>query len=479
MRILKNIIYNGTVQISGILLNLVLMPYITRVLGKEALGINSFGLAITSYFALFGNLGIVIYGAKAIAEKRDNPAEKQKVFAHCITYQFLFNALAILLFNLWLPFQDNFESVYFLFNIVLLCTMTDLSWTYTGMERFDLIAIRNLTIRVAGTSLIFLFVKNPRDLALFIVIQQGILFISNIVFWLELKKIGLKIQFAPLRESLQYVFRPAVALFIPSIFTTVYMSLNKVMLGYLSDIGQVAIYDYPNRLVRIAITLIGILGTVMMPRLAYLKKNSTSLDYESKIKQMLYASMLFSIPAMYLIILTANELSLLMFSSTFQGADLIMQIVAPTIITSGLSLYIVMVTQERIKHLTWAVATGSVFNLILNFILIPRYAAIGAAFSTIITEVLVHILLIYHLRDCISVKWIVKYLFILLGIGFSVMYLTLFIPASTTVMRLFVTTSVFIGIYLILILIFQRKTIETIFLGNRAIIPFLLSKLKK
>ena len=62
VRILNNVFYNGAVQTSSILLNLLLMPYITRILGKEALGINSFGQAIAGYFVLLGNLGITIYG---------------------------------------------------------------------------------------------------------------------------------------------------------------------------------------------------------------------------------------------------------------------------------------------------------------------------------------------------------------------------------------------------------------------------------
>ena len=86
--------------------------------------------------------------------------------------------------------------------------------------------------------------------------------ISNVVFWFELSKIDLKPFFSSISQALRNILKPALLLFIPSIFTSIYLSLNKVMLGYMSTIGEVAIYDYPNRLVRIAITSIGILGTV-------------------------------------------------------------------------------------------------------------------------------------------------------------------------------------------------------------------------
>lgn len=295
--ILNNVFYNGAVQTSSILLNLLLMPYITRILGKDALGINSFGQAIVGYFVLLGNLGITIYGAKAIAERRDDKNSKQQKFAECVTYQFFFNLIAILLYNSWVIFQGDY--IYFLFNIIILTSMTDLSWAYTGMERFDLIAVRNLVIKIVGTLLIFLFVKQQEDLFLFIIIQQGVLLISNVVFWFELDKLEIVPRFSSLTLSLKNIFKPAIFVFIPSIFTSLYLSLNKVMLGYLSGVDEVAIYDYPNRLVRIGITFIGILGTVMMPRLAYLHHNQSKQEYQNKTKDLFRYSLLISVPAFF------------------------------------------------------------------------------------------------------------------------------------------------------------------------------------
>lgn len=310
-RILNNVFYNGAVQTSSILLNLLLMPYITRILGKDALGINSFGQAIVGYFVLLGNLGITIYGAKVIAECRDDKNRKQQKFAECVTYQFFFNVIAILLYNSWVIFQGDY--IYFLFNIIILTSMTDLSWAYTGMERFDLIAVRNLVIKFVGTLLIFLFVKQHEDLSLFIIIQQGVLLISNVVFWLELDKLEIVPRFSSLTLSLKNIFNPAISVFIPSVFTSLYLSLNKVMLGYLSSIDEVAIYDYPNRLVRIGITFIGILGTVMMPRLAYLHHNQSKQEYQNKTKDLFRYSLLISVPAFFLLELVALPLCDIIF----------------------------------------------------------------------------------------------------------------------------------------------------------------------
>lgn len=456
VRILNNVFYNGAVQASSILLNLLLMPYITRILGKDALGINSFGQAIAGYFVLLGNLGITIYGAKAIAERRDDKESKQQKFAECVTYQFFFNVIAILLYNAWVGLQG--DNIYILFNIIILTSMTDLSWAYTGMERFDLIAVRNLIIKIVGTLLVFLFVKGQEDLSLFIVIQQGILLISNVVFWLELDKLEINPRFSSLSLSLKHTFRPAIFVFVPSVFTSLYLSLNKVMLGYLSSIDEVAIYDYPNRLVRIGITFIGILGTVMMPRLAYLRHNQLQNEYQDKVKNLFRYSLLVSVPAFFLLELVAVPLCNIFFPEAFEGADRVVKIVAPTLITSGFSLYVIYVSLDRMNTFLNCVAIGALASLIFNILLMPKYGAMGAAFSLLATEMIVHILLFYYLRSICSLKWLFCYLFKVVVICMSI-YILLVIALGEvlSLQEMYVSILSYGSLYGLCFLFYLRK----------------------
>ncbi len=404
--IAKNIFFNGTVQVTSILLNIALLPYITGIFDSTALGINSFGQAIAGYFVLGGNLGITIFGARLIAETRDNEIKSQEAFSQCVTYQFFFNSLAIILYCVWAYLQH--EPIYFLFTIMLVTSMTDLSWAYTGKERFDLIAIRNFIIKIIGTISIFIFVKNKNQLPLYIVLQQGILLISNLVFWIQLGKINLQPRFYSVRKTLLIIFLPALSVFLPSVFSSIYMSLNKVMLGYMSTLSEVAIYDYPYRLIRIATTLIGVIGTVLMPRLAYLKQHPDLSEFNNKVKQLFFTTGIFSIPIAVLIWLLAEPLCHTLFHDTLEGSPSVLKWIAPTIITSGLSLYIIFVSVNRMKHLTIGIAIGACFNFFINIILIKYYAAQGAAISTLLTEIAVNAVLLYFIQDIADIKWLIK-----------------------------------------------------------------------
>lgn len=466
--LVNNVFYNGTVQATSILLNVALMPYVTRVLGADALGINSFGQAIAGYFVLLGNLGITVYGAKAIAERRDDNAAAQQMFSACISYQVFFNFLSLLLYNVWVIIRG--EPVYFLFDIIILTSMTDLSWAYTGMERFDLIAIRNFVIKIVGTALIFCFVRDSDQLPLFVILQQGVLLASNVVFWLELPKISLTPVFGALKQSLKKIFRPAVVVFIPSIFTSIYLSINKVMLGYLSTIEAVAIYDYPNRLVRIAITFIGIIGTVMMPRLAYLNGSRRRNEYMRKVRQLALSSMLFSIPVSFLLILLASPLCDLLFSNSFAGSDTVLSIVAPTTVTSGLSLYLVYVSIGRMKKLTMAVAFAGAVNVAINFAVMPSLASTGAAISLMATEIAVHCILLYHIRDILNIGWLLRHMLSIAfcaAIAFSALYFVNPI-VSNQIINCLIITILFLTIYSASAFALKRRTIKTLFSKRQA-----------
>ncbi len=104
------------------------------------------------------------------------------------------------------------------------------------------------------------------------------------------------------------------------------------------------------------------------------------------------------------------------FSEAFEGADMVMKIVAPTLITSGLSLYVIYVSLNRMKIFLNCVAIGALVSLVLNILLMPRYGATGAAISLLATEMVVHILLLYYLRSIYSLKWLLHYLLKIIAI---------------------------------------------------------------
>ena len=78
--ITKNYLYNLSYQILTMFLPLIITPYISRVLGAKNIGIYSYTLSVTTFFILFGSLGVALYGQREIAYNQNNKMKYSYIF---------------------------------------------------------------------------------------------------------------------------------------------------------------------------------------------------------------------------------------------------------------------------------------------------------------------------------------------------------------------------------------------------------------
>ena len=78
--IAKNLAYNIVYTLALYVLPLLTVPYISRVLGAEQVGIYNYTYSIAQYFVIFGTLGLDIYGNRQIAYSSRNPQKMHKDF---------------------------------------------------------------------------------------------------------------------------------------------------------------------------------------------------------------------------------------------------------------------------------------------------------------------------------------------------------------------------------------------------------------
>ena len=75
MKLIKNYIYYTLYQVISLIVPLILNPYITRVLTKDAIGIYSYVNSITQIIIIIGLLGLNTYSIREIAKVRENEKE--------------------------------------------------------------------------------------------------------------------------------------------------------------------------------------------------------------------------------------------------------------------------------------------------------------------------------------------------------------------------------------------------------------------
>ncbi|MDE7265771.1 MAG: polysaccharide biosynthesis C-terminal domain-containing protein, partial [Clostridia bacterium] len=337
----------------------------------------------------------------------------------------------------------------------------DITFFFKGNEEFGKIVIRNIIIKSASILCIYLFVKDSSDLWIYALIQSGAVILSNVSLWLYLPKQLVKINLKEIRPFKH--LKPTIILFLPTIATSIYTSLDKTLIGLITqDDAENGNYEYAEKLVKMALTVLTSVGTVMIPRNSKKFADGDIKGVEANIYKTSQFVLFLGIPLMLGIIAVSDNLIAWYLGTGYDKASTLIKILSPIIPIIGLSNVFgiqFLIPSKQDKKYTLAVILGAVVNLILNLGLIFLLKSYGAAIATVIAETVVTGVMLIFLRKNIrfgkillsSWKYWVSGL-----IMFAVMYL-LFNDYSPSVLHTLFMVACGVLIYFIVLIILKEK----------------------
>jgi len=251
----RNYIYNTLYQVFTLITPLITAPYISRVLGAEGIGIQSYTNSIATYFTLVAALGTAQYGQREIAMLRDDVHECSKTFWEIEILSIFCTVGVTLIWLLWILLAHQYQVYYITLTIIIIAVAFDISWYFAGMEQFKYIVLRNFIFKLAGIVLLFIFIKNSNDLLLYILILSLSQLLGNLSMWTYLKGSVEKVPYKKL--NIKRHVKQTFAYFIPTIATSVYTVLDKTMIGAITDNAKEnGYYEQATKIVKMAETLV-------------------------------------------------------------------------------------------------------------------------------------------------------------------------------------------------------------------------------
>lgn len=124
----RNYLYNMAYQILAILLPIITTPYLARVLGAESIGIYSYTLSITTYFVLFGTLGVALYGQREIAYVQDDKRKRSIIFWEVFLLKLSTMIISVLIYYFSFCMGGEYKVYYRILLIELLTQTLDIIW---------------------------------------------------------------------------------------------------------------------------------------------------------------------------------------------------------------------------------------------------------------------------------------------------------------------------------------------------------------
>ena len=394
MKVLKNYAYNLSYQLLVIVLPIITTPYVTRIFSSKDLGTYGYFNSIVTYFILLATLGVANYGTKEISGHRK---DIRKNFWGIYTLQLIATILSLVLYtSLCLFFPGMQNMVAYILELSLISKGMDISWLFQGLEDFRRITARNTTVKVLGVISIFLFVKTPGDLYLYVFLLTFFELLGQLSMWLPARPYIGEPQF-----YLSYAkkhLKPVILLFLPQVATSLYVTLDRTMLGALSSTNDVGIYDQALKIINILLTLVTSLGSVMLPRVSGLLSNGDhkAVNKMHELSFLIYNLVIFPIIAGLLIV--NKDFVSFFLGKDFQEAYLAIAIMVFRMFFIGwTNIMGIQILIPHNKHREFMLSTTipAVVSVGLNLLLIPPFGFVGASIVSVLTEALVWFIQLY------------------------------------------------------------------------------------
>lgn len=382
----KNFLYNSAYQILNMIIPLVTTPYISRVLGPKGVGVYSYSYSIAYYFVIFVILGLNNYGNRTIAGTKDNKQEMSKNFWNIYVTQFILGMAAILVYILYSLIYSSNPKISIILGLYVLSSAFDVNWFFYGMEKFKLTVVRNSLIKLTSVAAIFVLVKSDKDVSIYCIIMSMSFLLSQLVMWPFLLKevVFVKPTWAEAKKHI----KPNLLLFTTVIAVSLFKVMDKIMLGLMSEYSQVGFYESSEKVINIPIAFITALGSVMLPRMTH--KVAKGGEQDIRIIRISLIFAMFMASSLCFGIMGVSDVFVPIFYG--KGYDLciiLFMILLPSCIF--LAFANVVRTQYLLPHKMDKAYITSAFlgagvNMVINLLLIPQFAAIGAAIGTLVAE---------------------------------------------------------------------------------------------
>lgn len=462
----KNAILNITYKLSSILFPLITYPYVSRILLADNIGKVSFFSSLTNYMMMVGSLGISTYGIRTIAKVRDNKKKLSVVTKELLSINLVVTCIVSLLLMISIifigKFQKNLPLIFISLGQILIAPFS-MEWLYAGLEQYEYIAKRSISIKIISLVLIFLFIHKKDDYIVYAaILALGYVgnYVCNFIYSRKFVNYSSK-EKLQVRQHLKAV----LILFASILAINIYTNVDTVMLGFINDDRSVGLYDIACKGKLVLLSLINAISTVLFPRLSYYLAENDICSYNKVLKKSISTIMGIAIPLSMFFIIEAKDVVIFLGGYDYEDAALCMQILMPILIISGFS----NITGNQIllphgKDLSYmkSVISGAIVDVVLNLVFMPKYSLYGAAFATLMAEIVQMLLQLWQAKKFLESNIDFLELFkitIACIAATTVTYILRIINSFSVIVNLIFGFIFYIIVYLFMLKIFRTKVV--------------------
>ena len=369
-----------------------------RYLGVSDYGIFGFATSLTGILAITMDLGTSSHIVRHIATDYDSAP---KYLGNAIPLKVILvlgTLILTLVILLLMKCNEVVITVTLLFTIEMIFKsyINLFNGSFQAFEKGKYQGIGNTILN--ALTLTFILLAIFTDLGIVGIAISYILanLVALIYEYYVLNKHITKPKFELDRKFCKKIVRYSIPFAITGLLYTIYYSIDIIMLTNMISDYATGIYNASYKLISVLTLFYSVYTAVIFPVMSKFFKNDESMlliSFEKSIKYLMLAI----IPIAFATVLYSSDIIHLIYGHEYDAASSALSILIWTVcllFISGAANTLLNASHKEMT-VTKIYAIAAVFNIVLNFFMIPYFSYNGAAITTVLSDVLIVIIQCY------------------------------------------------------------------------------------
>jgi len=386
--LVENFLSLSVLQAANYLLPLITLPYLVRILGIDKFGLVAFAQAATAYFIILTDYGFNLSATREIASHRDDLEKVSRIFSTVMVVRsgLMFVCFGLLFLLLSTVERFGAESDLFLLSYgLVLGNVLFPVWFFQGMEKMKYSTGLNIAARSIFVVLVFTLVHEVEDYLL-VPVLTSIGSITAGLISLYLIRTHFNMTFSvPALGDIKYQITSSSQFFLSRLSTSMYTSMNTVVLGLTTSDQMVGYYVAAEKLF-IA------MRTAFQPLVLTLFPYMTAQPNIRLFKKVFVVAIALACLGGGAVFILRHDVIRLVFGVGLEpSADILglFSLALPAIVASILLGYPFLAARGHASYANFSVAAGPMGHLILIAMLIPMITPFRVALVAVFTEIVI------------------------------------------------------------------------------------------